>query len=91
MVQRPRARLTVYETLSPQQVALVNNLTAPTVVYDDAIDLHIGSRLIQLRHLAGHTGGDSIVVISDAKVTFAGDLFWSYNTPNLIDASTKPS
>jgi glyoxylase-like metal-dependent hydrolase (beta-lactamase superfamily II) len=79
-----------HETLTPEQVALVNNLVGPTAVYDDAIDLHVGSRLIEVRHMPGHTGGDSIVVVPDAKVVLAGDLFWNRNTPNLVDASTKP-
>ena len=31
-----------------------------------------------------------MVLIPDAKVVFAGDLFWRNMLPNLIDASTKP-
>ncbi len=31
-----------------------------------------------------------MVVIPDAKVVFAGDLFWRNMLPNLIDASTQP-
>jgi cyclase len=77
-------------TLSPEQTAAVSNLVAPTVVYDDTIDLQIGSRLIQVHHLPGHTGSDSVIVIPDEKVIFCGDLFWNHASPNLIDASTKP-
>ena len=62
----------------------------PTVVYDDAMDLYLGSREIQIRSLPGHTGGDSVVFIPDAKVAFVGDLFWRNTVPNTIDASTKP-
>ena len=29
-------------------------------------------------------------MIPDAKVAFAGDLFWGNMLPNMIDASTKP-
>jgi glyoxylase-like metal-dependent hydrolase (beta-lactamase superfamily II) len=40
--------------------------------------------------LPGHTGGDSVVFVPDAKVAFAGDLFWRQTSPNTIDASSKP-
>ena len=46
------------------------------------------ARCIASSGLPGHTGGDSIVVIPDAKVAFLGDLFWRNMLPNLIDAST---
>jgi glyoxylase-like metal-dependent hydrolase (beta-lactamase superfamily II) len=42
-----------------------------------------------VRSFAGHTGGDSIVLIPDAKVAFLGDLFWRHTFPNLMDASTQ--
>ena len=47
-------------------------------------------REIQVLSLPGHTGGDSVVVVPDAKVAFAGDLFWRNIVPNMIDGSTKP-
>ena len=40
--------------------------------------------------LPGHTGGDSVVLIPDAKVAFAGDLFWLNISPNTINASIRP-
>src|SRR4029079_5807415 len=52
-------------------------------------NLHLGSRAIQVRSFPGHTGGDSIVIVPDAKVAFLGDLFWRHMLPNLIDASTR--
>jgi glyoxylase-like metal-dependent hydrolase (beta-lactamase superfamily II) len=62
----------------------------PTVVYEKAADVYPGSREIQLRSFPGHTGGDSVVVIPDAKVIFAGDLLFRDMFPTLIDASTQP-
>src|SRR5262249_30480179 len=40
--------------------AWVESLVLPDVVYDDAIDLFLGSRRILVRYMAGHTGGDSV-------------------------------
>jgi len=76
--------------IGPEERAVVKAFAPPTVVYEDAVDLYLGSREIQVRSLPGHTGGDSIVLIQDAKVAFVGDLFWRNTVPNTIDASTKP-
>jgi cyclase len=76
--------------IKPQQKAFIEALLPPTVTYDQSMDLYLGSREIRLRSFPGHTGGDSVVLIPDAKVVFAGDLFWHNMLPNLIDASTKP-
>jgi cyclase len=54
------------------------------------VDLDLGSRTIRVQSFPGHTGGDSVVLIPDAKVVFAGDLFWRDMLPNLVDASTQP-
>jgi cyclase len=75
--------------ITDAQKASVEALTGPTQVYDSALDLHLGSKLILVRYDLGHTGGDSIVFIPDANVIFCGDLFWRHTLPNLIDASTE--
>ena len=73
----------------PELKALIDSLMAPTVVYTDAITLHLGSREILVRTYPGHTGGDSVVVIPDASVAFGGDLLWRNSVPNLVDASAR--
>jgi cyclase len=70
--------------------AMVESLTLPDMVYTDAVDLYLGSRLVQVRYMPGHTGGDSVVFVPDANVVFGGDLVWQKHLPNLIDASTQP-
>lgn len=73
----------------PELKTLMESLMAPTVVYTDAMTLHLGSREILVRNYPGHTGGDSVVVIPDANVAFGGDLLWRDSVPNLIDASVR--
>jgi len=75
--------------LTPALKVLTESIAAPTVDYEDATNLYLGSRAILVRSLPGHTGGDSIVIVPDAKVAFLGDLFWRHMLPNLIDASTR--
>ncbi|HXM40636.1 MAG TPA: MBL fold metallo-hydrolase [Bryobacteraceae bacterium] len=75
--------------VTPEKKARVQSLTLPTVVYDSRIDLYLGSRRISVRYYPGHTGGDSVVWISDARVVFCGDMLWKDHVPNLIDATTK--
>lgn len=76
--------------ITPQQRQWVESIALPTVVYEDGVDLYLGDRKLEVRHLLGHTGGDSIVAVPDAKVVFTGDLLWYKHLPNLIDASTAP-
>lgn len=74
--------------IKPEQKAMVEALVPPDIVYDNAMELFLGSRRILVQSFPGHTGGDSVVSVPDAKVVFCGDLFWRKTLPNLIDAST---
>jgi glyoxylase-like metal-dependent hydrolase (beta-lactamase superfamily II) len=74
--------------VQPELKAMVEGIAPPAMGYDDELDLHLGSRLARVRWMAGHTGGDSVVTIPDARVVFTGDLFWNRGLPNLIDATT---
>jgi cyclase len=73
----------------PEDKARVEALILPDEVYSDALDIYLGSRLIQVRYMLGHTGGDSVVMVPDAYVVFGGDLIWQKHLPNLIDATTS--
>jgi glyoxylase-like metal-dependent hydrolase (beta-lactamase superfamily II) len=74
----------------PELTKLIQSFVAPTVSYTDAVDLYLGSRVVQVRSFPGHTGGDSVVIVPDAKAVFGGDLVWRDVIPNTIDGSTKP-
>src|SRR5271163_730135 len=74
--------------VTPEKKARVAAIALPNVVYDDHIDLFLGSRRIAVRYYRGHTGGDSVVFVPDAHVVFCGDMLWKDHVPNLIDAST---
>jgi cyclase len=76
--------------LTPELKAATEAAVAPTVVYDQGVNLYPGGSRIQVRGFPGHTGGDSIVMVPESKVVFLGDLFWRNMLPNLIDASTQP-
>jgi cyclase len=75
------------EHISPAIKARIESLPLPDVTYDDGVDLHLG-RTLEVRFFPGHTGGDSIVIVSGAGVVFCGDLLWKDHFPNLIDATT---
>lgn len=78
------------EKVTPQQKAEVEAVPAPTTVYEDGVDLYLGKRAVLVRSFPGHTGGDSVVLVPDARVAFMGDLFWHTSLPNTIDATIKP-
>ena len=67
---------------------MVEELGTPKILYDSDLQVMLGSRQILVRVFPGHTGGDSVVIVPDAKVVFCGDLFWRKTLPNLVDAST---
>ena len=73
----------------PEDKAMVAALTLPTVTYKDGVTLWLGNREVIVKVVQGHTGGDSAVIVPDAKVLFTGDLFWNNDLPNLIDADTQ--
>jgi glyoxylase-like metal-dependent hydrolase (beta-lactamase superfamily II) len=73
----------------PEAQARVAALVLPDIGYAESLDIYLGSRLIQVRYMLGHTGGDSVVLVPDANVVFGGDLVWNAHLPNLIDASTS--
>jgi cyclase len=75
--------------VTPEKKARVASLNLPTLVYDQGIDLFLGSRKVNVRYFPGHTGGDSLVWVPDAHVVFCGDMLWKDHIPNLIDASTQ--
>ncbi|MEV5915179.1 MBL fold metallo-hydrolase [Streptomyces chartreusis] len=56
----------------------------PDLVYDRALDLDLGGRVVQLRHFGpGHTAGDQIVFLPDEQIMFAGDLLENKQHPVL--------
>lgn len=73
----------------PEEKTMVESLALPDMLYTDAVDIYLGSRLVQVRYMLGHTGGDSVVIVPDANVVFGGDLVWQKHLPNLIDATTS--
>jgi cyclase len=72
----------------PEAKARVEALVPPDLVYTRAVDIYLGSRVVHVRYMLGHTGGDSVVMVPDANVVFGGDLVWQKHLPNLIDATT---
>jgi glyoxylase-like metal-dependent hydrolase (beta-lactamase superfamily II) len=74
----------------PDLKLFVERLVPPMVSHAGSVDLYSGNREVQVRYFPGHTGGDSIVIVPDARVVFGGDLIWRDMVPNMIDASAKP-
>jgi glyoxylase-like metal-dependent hydrolase (beta-lactamase superfamily II) len=79
----------LFPPVSDEDVRKIADLTLPSLIYDDGVELELGGRKVVVRVMPGHTGGDSVVVVPDAKVVFTGDLFWDHSLPNLIDADTE--
>jgi cyclase len=68
-----------------QQMA---QLPLPDLTTESPITIWLGARRIDIRPVEGHTGGDLVVGVPDAKVLFCGDLLW-HMPPNTVDGSTS--
>jgi cyclase len=76
------------EDLSPEQKARYAALRLPDLTFRDGASLWAGERRIEIRHLPGHSGSDSVVAVPDARVVFTGDLFSQRAIPGLRFART---
>jgi glyoxylase-like metal-dependent hydrolase (beta-lactamase superfamily II) len=63
-------------------------LPLPELVTESPITIWLGSRRVDIRPVEGHTGGDLVVGVPDAKVLFCGDLFWRM-PPNIVDGTVS--
>lgn len=77
------------EGLTPEQRARYAALRLPDVTYRDRVLLWLGDRRVEIFHLAGHSGSDSVVRVPDARVVFTGDLFSRRCLPGLAFARTE--
>lgn len=74
--------------ITPQDRAMLAGLVLPEVTHREGLTIWLGDRKAEILARPGHTGGDSIVVLREAGVVFAGDLVWNRTVPNCIDADT---
>ncbi len=57
-------------------------IVPPDHLVRDHRSIRVGGRLVELRHLGrGHTDGDLVAIVPDARVVFAGDLVEGGATP----------
>jgi glyoxylase-like metal-dependent hydrolase (beta-lactamase superfamily II) len=77
------------DRITPELKARIEALPLPDLVTDKDLTIWLGSRKVMVRTVLGHTGGDLIALVPDAKVLFAGDMLWRRVAPNLIDGSVK--
>jgi len=74
-------RAFVREAFGSFEVADVT-VRLPSHTFEGRLDLGIGDRTVSLVELGpAHTGGDTIVHVSDADLVFTGDLLFSQGTP----------
>jgi cyclase len=74
--------------ITPELRAQIEALPLPDLVTDQPITLWLGARRVEVRPVEGHTGGDLVVAVPDAKVLFAGDLLWR-SPPNIVDGTVS--
>jgi glyoxylase-like metal-dependent hydrolase (beta-lactamase superfamily II) len=64
----------------------IPGLTRPTDTFDDAMEIDLGNRRVELRYLGrGHTAGDIVVWLPEERICFAGDLVEAQAAPYMGD------
>jgi glyoxylase-like metal-dependent hydrolase (beta-lactamase superfamily II) len=71
--------------ISPAMRTQIEQLVPPERTIDRPLTLMLGKRKVEVRPIDGHTGGDLMVEVPDAKVAFTGDILWNHRTPTTID------
>jgi cyclase len=66
----------------------IAQLPLPDLVTESPITIWLGDRRVDIRPAEGHTGGDLVVGVPDAKVLFCGDLLWRI-PPNIVDGTVS--
>ena len=66
----------------------IAQLPLPDLVTESPITIWLGARRVDVRPAEGHTGGDLVVSVPDAKVLFCGDLLWRM-PPNIVDGTVS--
>lgn len=77
------------DRITPELRAKIEALPLPDLVTDKDLTVWLGSRKVVVRPVLGHTGGDLVINVPDARVLFCGDMLWRRIPPNLIDGSVK--
>ena len=73
--------------LTPKYRALIAAVPLPDITTRTGLTIWLGKREAIVEPELGHTGGDLMVAIPDAKVLFCGDILWNHVSPNIIDGN----
>ena len=66
------------------------NITPPNLTFNNSLELHFGTRQIQLLHLGrAHTGGDIFIYLPNEKLLFTGDVAQNKGVPYLGDLDSR--
>lgn len=75
------------DRITPQIQAQIDALPEPDLTTTEGLTLWLGARRVEVRAYPGHTGGDLVISVPDAKVRFCGDMLWRRVAPNIIDGT----
>ncbi len=77
------------DRITPAQRDFIAHLALPDLTIDKDMTVWLGARKVEVRAMLGHTGGDLVIAVPDAKVLFCGDLLWRRTSPNIIDGTVS--
>jgi glyoxylase-like metal-dependent hydrolase (beta-lactamase superfamily II) len=75
--------------VTPALRQTVATLALPDITTRHRMTVWLGEREVRIEPAIGHTGGDLMVDVPDAKVLFCGDILWNHVAPNVIDGTVS--
>jgi cyclase len=91
LVEMGEERMTGYRSHDSRLESAMRGLviSPPNVTYDKEMEFDLGRTPVRLLHPQGgaHTSGDTMVLLPEEGVLFAGDVLWAKYHPNLEDAN----
>lgn len=84
-------RISTYRGVDPKMKEMLKGLriTVPELTYEGGLEMKLGSTAFSLIHPenGAHTYGDTMVLLPEQRVLFAGDVLWAGYHPNLEDSN----
>lgn len=94
MLRQSEKLLVKYKARNARLREMLRNVEVeyPTLTFKKNLTLNLGDETtVDIVHpvARAHTDGDSIAIVREDRVVYAGDIFWNKYHPNLEDASIK--
>ena len=91
LIELGSKRIATYRRFDARLKSSLKGLTIspPVLTYQEEMEFELGGTVFRLLHpkVGAHTSGDTMVLLPEQRILFAGDVLWVGYHPNLEDAN----